>query len=98
LVDGFNQIVNFVGSIQRQVEAQFRINPRLQRTQVKGTLRGVTKTTTSATNIIQKDIVRLRNRAVPLNSKQKPRRKVPRQIASPADMRIVAKQIASGRF
>jgi len=49
LVTGFNQIVNFVGTIQRQVEAQFRVNPNLQRTQVKGTLRGVTKTTTSAT-------------------------------------------------
>ncbi len=98
LVDGFNQIINFVGSIPRQVEAQFRVNPNLQRTQVKGTLRGVTKTTKSATNVIQKDVVRLKNRAVPLNSNQKPKKRSPRQIRSPADIEFISKQIARGRF
>jgi len=98
MVSGFNEIVNFVGTIQRQVEAQFRINPRLQRTQVKGTLRGVTKTTTSPINVIQSDVVRLKNRAVPLNSNQKPKKRSPRQIRSPADLAFITKQIARGRF
>ena len=98
MVQGFNQLIDFFGTVPKIVSQQLRVNPNLQRTQASGTQMGLTKGTAAATNIIQKDIVRLKNRAVPLNSNQKNRRRVPRQIASPADMRIVAKQIASGRF
>ncbi len=98
MVDGFNQVIDFIGSIPKQVERQFKVNPNLQRTQVKGTLRGVTKSTKSATNIIQSDVIRLKNRAVPLNSNQKPKKRSPRQIRSPADIVFIQKQIARGRF
>jgi len=94
----FELVSNFFGTIQKQVQAQFRINPNLQRTQVKGTLTGLTKGTKSAVNIVQEDVIRLPNRAVPLNSNQKPKKRSPRQIRSPADIEFISKQIARGRF
>lgn len=91
-------VTNFFGMIPKIVERQFRINPNLQRTQASGTQMGLTKGTKSAVNIIQKDVIRLPNRAVPLNSRQKPKKRSPRQIRSPADVEFITKQIARGRF
>jgi len=98
MVQGFNQLIDFFGTVPKIVAQQLRVNPNLQRTQASGTQMGLTKGTAAATNIVQKDVIRLKNRAVPLNSNQKPKRRSPRQIRSPADIAIITKQIASGRF
>lgn len=98
MVEIFNQFIDIVGRAPDIVREQLRVNPRLQRTQASGTQAGQTKSTEASINIVQKGIVRLPNRATPLNSNQRRKRKVPRQVASPADMRIVAKQIRRGTF
>ncbi len=67
-----------VGEDDSQVKKQFRINPRLQRTQATGNRQGKTLTTIEE-NVIQDGIVRLPNRAVPLNAKTKPKRRAGRQ-------------------
>ena len=91
--DGINQFINFFGTVSREVTRQFRQNPRLQRTQVSGRGRGLTKSTIAADNIVQSDIVRLKNRAVPLNSKFTQRKRSPRQIRTPAARKAIIKTI-----
>ena len=58
------------------VKDQFKINPKLQRTQATGNRQGTTIMTEAANPdlIIQKGVVRLPNRAVPLIVKKNSRR------------------------
>jgi len=69
----------FAGRQPKAVQAQKRVNPKLQRTQLKGSEDGITKKTAAASGIIQNGVVRLPNRAVPLNSDQKPKKRAGRQ-------------------
>jgi len=71
-----------MGIDEQRAPNQFIINPRLQRTRNGDpTLRqGLTLGTLIPNfKVIQKGIVRLENRAVPLNSKQGPSKRVPRK-------------------
>ena len=67
------------GKQPRIVAAQKVANPRLQRTQASGTQRGIVKLTPRAVNEVIDGIVRLPNRAVPLNSVQPKKRRAGRQ-------------------
>jgi len=70
-----------LGVDQQRAPNQFEINPRLQRTRAGDpTVRqGLTLGTLIPNfKVIQKGIVRLENRAVPLNSRQLPKKRVPR--------------------
>lgn len=69
----------FEGRQPKAVQAQKRVNPKLQRTQLKGNEDGITKKTSAATGIIQSGVVRLPNRAVPLNSDQPKKKRAGRQ-------------------
>lgn len=69
----------FAGRQPKEVQAQKRANPKLQRTQLRGNEDGITKKTSAATGIIQSGVVRLPNRAVPLNSDQPKKRRAGRQ-------------------
>jgi len=69
----------FTGRQPKAAQAQFRVNRKLQRTQLKGNEDGITKKTARAVGIIQNGVVRLPNRAVPLNSDQPKKRRVGRQ-------------------
>lgn len=69
----------FAGRQPKEVQAQKRVNPKLQRTQLRGNEDGITKKTSAATGIIQSGVVRLPNRAVPLNSDQPKKRRAGRQ-------------------
>ena len=66
------------GTNESTAKKQFKINPKLQRTQVTGNQQGLTKTTT-AINVEAEGIIRLPNRSVPLNPNQKPKRRAGRQ-------------------
>jgi len=69
----------FAGRQPKAVAAQKRANPKLQRTQLRGDEAGITKKTSAASGIIQNGVVRLPNRAVPLNSDQPKKRRAGRQ-------------------
>ena len=64
------------GKDESTAKKQFRIDPKLQRTRASGNRQGITRLTTGAKNIIQNDIVRLPNRAVPRVSTGKKKRRV----------------------
>jgi len=67
------------GRQPKAAQGQRRVNPKLQRTQLKGNEDGITKKTPAASGIIQNGVVRLPNRAVPLNSDQPKMRRAGRQ-------------------
>ena len=70
----------FAGRQPKAVQAQKRVNPKLQRTQLKGNEDGITKKTSRATGFIQNGVVRLPNRSVPLNSDQPKKKRAGRQF------------------
>jgi len=91
--------VDFVfGTNESQAKNQFRVNARLQRTKATGNRQGFTIGTKKARfPVVKDDLIRLPNRAVPLNANQGPSKKVPSQRASPQDASIVARQKRLGR-
>lgn len=70
----------FRGRKPKAAQAQFKVNQKLQRTQLKGNEDGITKLTSRATGFIQNGVVRLPNRAVPLNSDQPKKKRAGRQF------------------
>ena len=74
----YQQVKSRAGIDQSKVKKQFRINPELQRTQATGNRQGQT-VVKSSINIISGGVVRLPNRAVPLNPNQPEKRRVGRQ-------------------
>lgn len=74
----YQKVREQAGIDQSKVKKQFRINPMLQRTQATGNRQGKT-VVTSSINIVSGGVVRLPNRAVPLNPNQPDKRRAGRQ-------------------
>ena len=67
------------GSQPKDAVRPRKINKELQRTQASGNEQGITLGTKKPIHdVVQKDIVRLKNRSVPLNSDQESKKKVPK--------------------
>jgi len=67
----YQKVRGVSGVNESTAKKQFRINPKLQRTQATGNRQGFVRKTIGAKNVIINGVVRLPNRAVPLNTKQR---------------------------
>lgn len=78
------------GKNDSTAKGQFKINPKLQRTQASGNRKGFTLGTEKFDYDTEQDgIVVLPNRAVPQNLNFKKRRKVPKNIINPLQVPTV---------
>jgi len=69
-----------IGVNQTEAPKQFKINPKLQRTRAEGNRQGFTLGTFELEfPVVKNNLVRLNNRAVPLNTKFKELIRVPRR-------------------
>jgi len=67
------------GTNESTAKKQFRINPKLQRTQATGNRQGFVRLSEGRDNVLINGVVRLPNRAVPLNADQPDMRRAGRQ-------------------
>ena len=63
------------GTNESTAKKQFKINPKLQRTQATGNRQGFVRLSQGRDNVIISGVVRLPNRAVPFNADQPPMRR-----------------------
>lgn len=65
-----NPIKGLSGTNESTAKKQFKINPKLQRTQATGNRQGFVRLSIGRDNVIINGVVRLPNRAVPFNADQ----------------------------